>query len=167
MNNPCFSCFVLYCFLKVCCILQMPTGRYMSPVFCWDVHWLKSIKVVAIYHIQTEGFIYTGSKYQLWYWHLGEPLYAMKFQAYLYPDCRLKLLLENASLLIPHLQSGLSEADRELFLDSLRLYTEKLVQINISFQLKNPQNYYIDIFSSAFSWNKLLLLLIAVSTVMN
>lgn len=70
-------------------------------------------------------------------------------------------------MLISHLQSGLSEADRELFLDSLRLYTEKLVQINISFQLKKPQNYYIDIFSSAFSWNKLLLLLIAVSTVMN
>lgn len=57
----------------------------------------------------------------------------MKIQVYLYPDCRWKPLFENASVLIPHLQIGLSEPDGELFLDSLRLYTEKLVQRNLFF----------------------------------
>jgi len=60
-------------------------------------------------------------------------LYTLKIQGYLYPDCRLKLLFENVSLLIPHLRAHVNEADGELFLDSLRLYTEKLVQRNLLF----------------------------------
>lgn len=36
-------------------------------------------------------------------------------------------------MLIPHLQASLCEPGRELFLDSLRLYTEKLVQRNLFF----------------------------------